>query len=331
MNKHLLAVPLLAAGCASQAAPTVPRAPVVPPVRAVALEDGTIDAAQAVVQDALSDADPLARANAVEAAAAAGDRAAVVDALDDPDARVRFAAAMSVGRDRIDLPGVRESLVRMAEDTSPNGRVAAVFALHRLGDTSRSQTLTRTARSDDPIVRANTAVALGLTGEPSAKPVLAAMLQDFDANVRLNAAEAMWRLGDDRGLQSLLAASIGSYSDDRVIGALGLAASDSPVARAALKGKLTDDYPEVALAAARGLGRLGSDAGYGVALRESTDAEPRRRALAALAFGDIGRADARDALVPLLAVEQPDAVRLAAATAVLQLAQSDRLAGAPVE
>ena len=74
--------------------------------------------------------------------------------------------------------------------------------------------------------------------------------------------------------------------------------------------------------AARALGMLGSDDGYGVALlgAKATDPErgPRQRHLAALAFGAIGRTDAQDVLATLLKDPIPD-VRLAAASAILQL------------
>jgi HEAT repeat protein len=81
---------------------------------------------------------------------------------------------------------------------------------------------------------------------------------------------------------------------------------------------LTSDYTEVALVAARALGQLGSDDGYAVALKAARGSDERQRALAALALGAIGRADAQDTLAALLKDPNPD-VRVAAAAALLQV------------
>ena len=85
-----------------------------------------------------------------------------------------------------------------------------------------------------------------------------------------------------------------------------------------IKGKLTSDYPEISLIAARAAGMLGSDAGYGVAMAGAKSADPRQRVLAAMAFGDIGRTDAQPILAKLLK-DDHQSVRLAAATALLEL------------
>ncbi len=75
--------------------------------------------------------------------------------------------------------------------------------------------------------------------------------------------------------------------------------------------------------AARVVGQLKSDEGYGVAMEYYDSKDARQRALAALAFGDIGRMDAQEYLEKLLKDNDPD-VRIAAATALLQLKRADR-------
>jgi HEAT repeat protein len=75
---------------------------------------------------------------------------------------------------------------------------------------------------------------------------------------------------------------------------------------------------EVALVAARAMGMLGSDEGYGIALQGAKSQDPQQRFLAALALGAIGRTDAQEPLRGLLTAQEPN-VRLAAATAILQL------------
>ena len=361
MTKSLAALSLaacLVAGCAKQTIQP-DRLPPVPPVQNVAVNAELVDRAMALVRRDLVSNDPIRRANAVEATESLPRDVAtplLVEAMKDADARVRFATAMTIGRRRIDSPVLREGLQSLLVGESDNARVAALFALHRLGDTSLSQQLVAASRDDDPFVRANAAVALGLTGEPSALPVVEPMLRDPDSNVRLNAAEAAWRLGDEKGLRMLLAGSLSQYPDERTIATLALSARRGNLSMSTLQSKLTDMDPEVALAAARGLGKFGRDTGYGVAMRELRDAAPGprdgdflqepadetgmsegyiaargrsvRRLMAAMAFGDIGRADAQRLLAPLFKDPDPD-VRLAAASAVLRLQEQADLDAVP--
>lgn len=319
-----IVVAWLVGGCASKQPARLAEPPPVPPRVETTLEPRLVERAAAEVAAAAQADDPLRRANAAEAAQhlPRGEaESLLLERLGDDDARVRFAAAMAVGGERFDSPAIRESLEQLVAGESPNARIAGLFALHRLGDTSRSQAMAEATLSSDPVLRANAAVALGLTDEPSAVDVLAPLLTDRDGNVALNAAEALWHLGDERGLEPLVIATVNQHADDNVIGTLGLSARSDPRVRQALRGKLTDDYVEVRLAAARALGRVGSDAGYGVAMAAIDKGNPLQRGLAARAFGDIGRRDAKAMLAPLLAADDAN-LRLAAATALLQLADA---------
>jgi HEAT repeat protein len=85
-----------------------------------------------------------------------------------------------------------------------------------------------------------------------------------------------------------------------------------------IEGALVDDYPEVALVAARAAGMLGSDRGYGVALAGAKSVDPRQRYLAGMAFAAIGRPDAQPVLSKLLHDTDP-VTRLAAAGALLRM------------
>jgi len=157
-----------------------------------------------------------------------------------------------------------------------------------------------------------------MLGEESALKVLEPMLDDPDPDVRIQVAEAMWRLGSEEGLTNLVAGSVSSYADDQIICVMALAARKDRRVSENLKGRLTADYPEVALAAARGLGELGSAAGYSVAAINLKSKDPRILVMAALALGAIGRSDAQPLLAPLLGDSQ-QSVRLAAAAAILEL------------
>ncbi|MGB7156515.1 MAG: HEAT repeat domain-containing protein, partial [Tepidisphaeraceae bacterium] len=204
------------------------------------------------------------------------------------------------------------------EDRDPSVQIAAIFALHRLGDTSLSRDLEKTARSDVARTRGDTAMVLGLLEEPTALNVLRPMRGDPDPAVRLQVAEAMWKLGDASAMKPLVAGTVSRYPDDQMIALMGLAEGGERQVIEHLRGTLTTDYEAVNLVAARAMGLLGSDEGYGVALKGAKSNDPRLRLLAALAMGAIGRSDAQDELAILVRDTDPN-VRLAAAAGILQL------------
>jgi HEAT repeat protein len=141
---------------------------------------------------------------------------------------------------------------------------------------------------------------------------------DPNPAVRQQVAESMWRLHDEDGLQDLIGLSLSKYPDDRMLALLAIAAPRETKVRQHVRNGLTSDWPEVSLVAARAMGMLASDEGYGVALEGARSADKRQRLLAAFAFGDIGRTDAQDELRKLIHDQDPN-VRIAAAAAVLEL------------
>ena len=293
--------------------------PPVPAAKAEALDPVLRASAKTeLFRDALSDnADE--RANAIEGiqeSLGLEGRDAIVAALSDKNPLVRFSACMAAGT--LKLPEARATLLDLAYDPNKHVRIGARYALHRLGDKRLSHDFEKFARDFDPHVRSDTALALGLLGEPTATRVLEPMLRDSEPDVRLQAAEALWRLGDEDGLTNLVAGSVSGYADDQVMCIMALAAPRDIHAIGHLRGRLTAEWPEVALAAARGVGQLGSDEGYGVALKYINSPDPRVRTMAALAFGAIGRADAQPILAPMLKDPQPS-VRVAVATGILEL------------
>jgi HEAT repeat protein len=295
-----------------------PPAPV-PPRRNVALNPSLRDAAVREIEQAAKSNDPVLRANAVEAAQRGMHEDAkqiVMSGLNDEDPLVRFAAAMAAGE--LWLTDAMPRLYQMGFDPDRSVQVAVRFALHRMGDTRYSHDLEVYATDSDPQVRANTAMALGLLGEPSALKILRGMENDTNAAVRIQVAEARWRLGDEEGLDSLVAGTVSAFPDDQIVSILALAATHDSRVKEHIEGKLTSDYNEIALAAARAMGQLGSDAGYGVAMNGAKSVDPRLKGMAAMALGDIGRRDAQDQLGRLLKDSDKN-VRLAAATAILEL------------
>ena len=300
--------------------PKPPVMPPPPPPRVVVAIDQTLRTqSMQHIEAAFASSDPFLRANAVEAtqrAIGAQGAARVIAALDDSEAVVRFAGTMAAGS--LELKQAYPKLKSMLDDTNPSVCVAVRYALHRLGDVSNSRDLEIFSTSPDARVRANVALALGLLGEPTGIRLLRPMQADIDPAARMQAFEAMYRLGDERAREKLIIGTVSAFPDDQIISLLALAGPRDNRVFKVLAGKLTSDYPEVSLAAARALGMIGSDDGMTVALKSLSSNDPRQRAMAALALGDIGRADAQGALGKLLRDATPS-VRLAAATAILQL------------
>ena len=173
-------------------------------------------------------------------------------------------------------------------------------------------------RIADPHVRGTTAFVVGLLTEPSAAKMLTTLLADRSPAVRIQAAEALWRIGNQRGLEDLVAFSISGYPDDQMIALHAIAETGDQRVIQHIRGQLDSDYVEVSLAAARALGMFGSDEGWNIAVPAATSKDPRQRSLAALAMGAIGRSDLQGYLKGLIADKEPE-VRISAATAILQL------------
>jgi len=294
-----------------------------PPTKVVPtpLDSALRDRATQELESAYHSTDPFMRANAVEGmrmTLGADAHDDIVKALDDPTSIVCFAACMACGDLR--LAEAEPKLQAIADGRDPHAEVAALYALHRLGNVQRSHRLEKLARSPDTGTRADVATVLGLLGDPSGMNILKVLKDDDDFAVRAAAWEAMWRLGNREGLTNLVSLTVSQHPDDQIIGLLGIAAPKDRRVSGNLRGLLTSDYAEVALAAARGLGEIGMDDGYTVVMKNVSSPDARVRALAAFALGAIGRSDAQPRLVVLLRDNDPH-VRLAAAVAVLRLKQ----------
>src|SRR5439155_25025077 len=138
------------------------------------------------------------------------------------------------------------------------------------GATTSPHRFEQTAVDPNPRVRADTALFLGMLGEKSAIPILDQMLhKDSVAPVRLQAAEALWRLGDERGLDDLIGATVSLYPDDKMIALLALAGPHDTRVLGHVNAALVDDYTEDALVAARDAVMLGTAHGYGESLNGS--------------------------------------------------------------
>jgi HEAT repeat protein len=296
--------------------PPAPSKPIPMPLES-ALRDQAVDE----LQKAYHGTDPFLRANAVEGmqmTLGADARVEILSALDDPTSIVCFAACMACGELRLAEAGPK--LQAIADGHDAHAEVAALYALHRLGNVRRSHRLEALARAADTGTRADVATVLGMLGEPSAMNILKVLGNDDDFAVRAAAWQAMWCLGNKQGLTNLVSLTVSQHPDDQIIGLLGIAAPKDRRVAGNLRGLLTSDYAEVSLAAARALGEIGMDDGYTVVMNYVNSPDARVRALAAFALGAIGRSDAQPKLAILLRDNDPH-VRLAAAVAILRLKQ----------
>lgn len=321
-------VPLLVFGCAQAAQPrTTPAlpAPALPPLAGGDMQTQ----ARQIVLTALTDPDPQIRANAVEVVATTKElrlMPKVQKLLQDESIPVRFLAVVAVGD--LEYRLAADDVAKLLEDPNPNIKVAASYAMMKLGRPEYYKVICNAVASSDQTVRANAALLLGKSGRREGLRFLYWTLQRGDSadKVILQAAESIAMLGDHRIYPKLWTRLISAYADDRVIGIRAMGALGTDEAKSALITMLDDGVPEVRLAAAEQLGRLREPAGaaevqavFEQDLVKDLDAQSQARikTLAALAIGEIGTDKLLRHLPPLLQDPAPP-VRLAAAKASLQ-------------
>jgi len=207
--------------------PKPPKAPPPPPKKVAMPIDPALTAqAKDVLAGAFASNDPVLRANSVEATqktlgAAGAER--ILAGLDDSSALVRFASAMAAGR--IPVPQAYDRLRNLANDPNTSVQIGAKFALHMLGDKTRTHDFEKYVQDPNPRVRANAVFALGLTNEPSALKLLGSLRGESDPAVRLEIVEAMYRLGDADARDQLVMGTVSAYPDDQIVSILALAST----------------------------------------------------------------------------------------------------------
>ena len=320
-----LSVALLALGCEPTAQSRATSTPW-PPVAAGGDLPGL---ARQIVHSGLTDADPQIRANAIEVTATTGTillMPTVQKLLFDEAVPVRFLAIVAVGD--LEYRLAQNDIARLFEDPDANIKIAAAYAMMKLGRPEYYQVISNAVASADQTVRANAALLLGKSGRQEGLRFLYWTLQrdDSDDRVILQAAESIAMLRDHRIYPKLWTRLISAYADDRVIGIRAMGALGTEQAKNALITMLDDPVPEVRLAAAEQLGKLGDPIGeeevlevFEKDLAKGMDAQgqERIRMLAALAIGEIGTEKLKKHLPPLLQ-DPSKQVRLAAAKAALR-------------
>ncbi len=236
--------------------------------------------------------------------------------LKDSSPMVRFTAAMVAGRRR--MVSLEPRLKALRVDPNASVRVAAIYALARLGDTARMNELAGMLDSADPVVRANVAMVLGRLGDRSAIPLLLTRANDPNAAVRLAVTSALARLGYHRAISSIIALSLSVYAQDHLAALSTCRSLQNPLAVNVLLAGLRDPLPAARLIAARGLGQRGSVLGESIATYYARGPDAHLRMLAALALGSIPVAGNTTRLAHMLDDANPR-VRIAAAAGLIDL------------
>ena len=281
---------------------------------------------------------PVVRVQAIEAyEVLPGDEGLpwVRSALLDEQAGVRFAACVVLGV-RKDAT-VRETLVKFADDPNEDRsvRAAAVFALHQLGDNSRTGRLaTYLLEDEDPAVRRNAALVLGRFEEEGTIKLLARAMRDPDEGVRTHALEAMARLGNVESKRQLRFMANSGVGSEELLALSALSDTRDPGTEDLLRYKLDSGmHVETRLAAARGLAWLGYPDGRLLALEMLDYNHPRKsepmdkpadqvlrvRQLAILALGATGGPADVDALVHVINENNDPRLQVTAALAILEI------------
>lgn len=295
------------------------------------LVDNLMPEALQIIRKGLADADPQVRANTIEVVAATkqiGLMPKVHRLLRDEIVPVKFLAVLAVGDLQYSL--AEREVQLLLKDKDENVRIAAAYALSRLGSAEHFKVLGSAITSKDQTVRANAALLLGKSGDKSSLRFLNWALQDKDSDykVRFQVVEAIARLGDERILPRLWAMAFSGYGEDRIVAIRAMGALGTAKAKEVLITKLDDDVLEVRLAAAEQLGKFGDPIAEPevldvftkdiIANLDKKDLE-RVKKLAALAIGQIGTNNLQRFL-PQLLMDESKFVRIAAAKAVFQCA-----------
>ncbi len=257
--------------------------------------------------------------------------------LDDQPA-VRFAACVTLGtmRDKVSESKIRDLL----RGNDVNVKLAALYAIHRLGDSRRTGELSSYLLQDkDVIARRHAAMLIGLIGDPSAIKLLAKAMRDSDAGVRINVLASMARLGSKEAKQELVFMTTSGVGADETLAIQSLAESRDQTYLETYRYKLANAmHTETKLAAARALGMLGNDEGFEEAIKiirtppaprpdpkdPPADQALRVKQLAAGALGEIGKSDALPVLSAVLQQDKDPRVQVSAAQAVLKILKRQR-------
>ncbi len=295
----------------------------------------------ALVVEATQSDSPLLRANGIEALQPVPTRVEPIAraALTDANFGVRYTAVMTIAELKLceSAPLVRPLLA----DREPVVVGAAILALERCGADPDPSPLAALLFSSVPRERSIGAVLLGEMGDPSAIPMLKAAVKVGDGVglpvehrlLQIQIAEAMARLGDTDALQAVRAALYPGSDEEYEAAVLAAQILGEMKDRAAVRELVTrideradQNYstpPELRLAAAGALAKMGYRDGAYVAEQYSGSEFAPQRAQAAYVFGETVGPEGLGRL-ELMMDDQDPQVQLAAAAAIIKVV--DRIA-----
>ncbi len=272
-----------------------------------------------------------ARANAIEALAnlAPRDNLPIFRAaVTDEAPLIRFAGCIALGQAR-DIASLRAFEKLSEVDSDARVRLAAAFAATRCGHPSTARILVDTLGSHpDEKLRADAAFLIGKLEQPKAiKRLKLALLREDSGYVAVQIEAALAMLGDRESLDKLVQYTLKSDAVTVLLALQTLVELADPTTRKTLEYRLHSevDYPQTRLIAARGLGNLGVDEGYDLALKslsfsaKDDDETMQVRVNAALALGAIGKSAALPGLQRLAKTENDPRTQVAAAYAICRI------------
>ncbi len=283
----------------------------------------------------------MIRANAIEALQKVPNRSleAVRRGLRDDNLGVRFVAAMSASELR--LIAAVPDLQPLLRDPEPVVRAAAICALRNCGVEVDPTPLARMLASPDRSLRANAAFVLGEMGDKSAVPMLRDMAnEDTDTLLpseqrlfRIQIAESLIKLGWRDAIDAVRAALYPSSSEEiesailaaQIIGEVrDRGSAPELVNRIEDRVSGSQEYlmpPELRMAAATSLAKLGYTDGRYVALEYITSEADPLRAQAVITLGYTGSALDLQILDAMMTDDPSIAVEVSAASAILTLGE----------
>lgn len=291
---------------------------------------------------------PEERVNAIEALQVSPARLYPVldSAVADPAIAVRAVAAMTVGRAKLDAaaPKIRP----LVNDSAPQVRASALYALHRCGEGTDLTPMAAMLYDKDLRVRSQTAFLLGEMGETSALELLrdsakASTSRASPAEVRiweLQIAEAQTKLGDDKAIQEIRAALFPAKPEDLEATALacqivGQLRDQASVNRLIVLTALQDDSKqfmpaEIRLGAAAALARMGQRQGSYIADQYRQNSKDSLRAQSAYVYGETRQIENLATLSEMMG-DPVGRVRVAAAAAIVKItdAEAQTVSGVP--
>ncbi len=286
-----------------------------------------------IVREALADESGVMRSHAIEVIVTTKRRELmpqVLKLLTDEQVHVRFGAGVAVGD--MEYTAGEYMIKSMLEDPNPNARIAAAYALSRLGRAGYAEKIRDAAKSTDQTVRANAALLLGKLGNKNNLPLLYDMLRDLNSadKARFQAVESIARLGDEHIYKDKLwALLISKYADDRVIGIRGMGLLNTADAKNAIITMLNDEVGEVRLCAAEQLAQMGDLAceqdvvAYFKTQSPDLNQSSVANIFATMAIGRMATASVTEYL-PKLLQSRSKVIRLYAAQSVLLLVPTEQ-------